>query len=170
MKDIFECAKRVLPEGWEVYTSGGGCYHACKDFDGIGVEISEGGANVYTHDNSEDLASMSEVVENNLFPNFIELGSIYDNGRFGWEGVSSRIRFAHLDEIRRAIIDFTNLHRDSANLKDKFEAFAKAARDLADAWEGVDWEVEEHVEINEDYPFSEDFREVVASIEKWTEK
>lgn len=56
------------------------------------------------------------------------------------------------------------------NLNEKFRQFVRAARELTDAWEGIEESVEDAVGINEGYPFDKSFDELTAEIEEWYEQ
>lgn len=73
---------------WDVYGSGGGCYHAMKEFitlkgNKVAVEIhgEHGGAQMY-HDGEMNLCNAEEVAEDDNWSNYILLSWIvinYDN-------------------------------------------------------------------------------------------
>lgn len=71
-------ASEKLPEGWDLSSTGGGCWSAFKELgDGIGVEIGhEGGVNIFKTDDDERYATLNEVIEENLFPNYVLIRSV----------------------------------------------------------------------------------------------
>lgn len=52
-------------------------------------------------------------------------------------------------------------------LFDKWQAFKRAAYELTRAWEHVPHELEDSIGIDKNYPFDQDFMEVVAKIQNW---
>ena len=66
-------------------------------------------------------------------------------------------------------IDKRCLKSDEQRLREALDNFTRAALELADAWEIPDniEAVEEAVGINVNYPFTEDFGEVVAKMRDW---
>ena len=63
------------------------------------------------------------------------------------------------------------MNKNVIELKQKLTNFGKAARELADEWEGQFDEVENEggggVGINDHYPFALEFHELVGDIELW---
>lgn len=52
-------------------------------------------------------------------------------------------------------------------LFDNWQAFKRAAVELSRAWEHVPHELEETIGIDKNYPFEQDFMEIVAKIQNW---
>lgn len=84
---ILEVEKH-LGEDWEIFSSGGGCYHAVKEFstikgEKVAVEVHwNGGASVYHHDDDKNKLAKKEGLYNsddNLSMNYIELAYIKEN-------------------------------------------------------------------------------------------
>lgn len=73
-------AQKVMSEGWDIYSSGGGCYHAMKDFKTItgkmvAVEVYyEGGAQMYHKDNEPfELVDSNGLQEGDAWCNYVIL-------------------------------------------------------------------------------------------------
>lgn len=79
-------AEKVLPKGWDAYSSGGGCYHAMKEFETlkgtlVAVEVHwSGGAQMYHANDSNRLVASKELEDDNCWCNYVELAWI--NERF----------------------------------------------------------------------------------------
>jgi hypothetical protein len=106
--DYISKAEAVLPKGWDVYTSGGGCYHASKTIEGVAVEIGdEGFANIYKRDDDKTYAeTVEEVYANNYDPNYVNICYVSETGIFNWHEGYERFSYEALCEIKTAVVLF----------------------------------------------------------------
>lgn len=176
-------AQKVVPAGWDVYSSGGGCYHAMKEFDGKAVEINaeHPGAQAYHYDDKPTkLANQADLISLDLFPNFVELAWVntaLGRTEMNESNLYGNFSLKDIEEIVATMEIIGKVHdrvfledentRDERELSEALNEFKQAARKLADAWEGVEMEVEENVNIEHKYPFHLSFDELVGSIEDW---
>lgn len=76
-------AEKVLGLEWDVYSSGGGCYHAQKEFTTLDGQIAvvevhwSGGASMY-HNEDKELVNAKKLAEEDYWSNYIELAWIND--------------------------------------------------------------------------------------------
>lgn len=74
--------EKLMPTGWDAYSSGGGCYHAMKEFKTItgnvvAVEVHwSGGAQMYKANEGDKLVASKELEDENCWCNYIELAWI----------------------------------------------------------------------------------------------
>ncbi len=82
-------AEKVLPKGWDCYSSGGGCYHAMKDFTTlrgrkVAVEVHWSGSAQMYHQTGDAniLVNSTQLIDDDNWCNYIELAWLkerYDN-------------------------------------------------------------------------------------------
>jgi hypothetical protein len=110
--DWIRKGQAVVPEGWDVYTSGGGCYHTSKTVEGIAVEVAdEGFANIYKRDDDKTYAeTVEEVYEHNYDPNFVVICELNYNGIFVWYEDAMFSDKAKA-EIQQTVTEFAKIFR-----------------------------------------------------------
>lgn len=83
-------AEKVLGESWDVYSSGGGCYHALKDYTSlegkqVGIQLHwSGEAHMYHNDNKE-LITIKSLEEDDFWDNYIILAWTTDDEKVSVE-------------------------------------------------------------------------------------